>query len=341
MRGARSVLILLTLVLLAAACGGDDDGDGGGGSEEAAGSGLTPVTFRLDWIVDGSHTCFYAAESNGYFRDEGLDVQILEGAGSGTTATLVANGSNDFGFSDAGVVAKTINDGAAITMVADIFQRNPAVIISLKESNISGPEDLVGKSIGGTTGEAPLQLLPAYLSANGVNPDEVDVVNVDPASKPAAVLQKRVDAIVGYSSSDLPIIEAQAPDQLNVQYYADFGVVTLSNGIITSDEMISENPDAVRGFVAAVQKGFEFCEEDQEGAVGMLVDLFPQTVNPDQATIALREVIANLHTERTQDEPIGFMNTDDWAETLETLEQYAELTGPKPPEEYFTNDFIE
>ena len=226
-------------------------------------------------------------------------------------------------------------------MVADIFQRNPSVIISLKSSNISGPEDLVGKTIGGTTGEAPLQLLPAYLSANGVNPDEVTVVNVDPASKPAAVLQERVDAIVGYSSSDLPIIEAQAPDQLNVQYYADFGVVTLSNGIITSNEMISQNPDVVRGFVSAVQRGFEFCEEDPDQAVQMLVDLFPQTVNPDQAGIALREVLANLHTERTEGEPIGFMNTDDWTDTLETLEEYADLTGPKAPEEYFTNDFIE
>ena len=340
MRGARWFLLLLSVSLLVGACGGDDDG---GGAQEGGGgdAGLTPVTFRLDWIVDGSHTCFYAAESNGYFRDEGLDVQILEGAGSGTTATLVANGTDDFGFSDAGVVAKTINDGASIKMVADIFQRNPAVIISLKESNIAGPEDLVGKAIGGTTGEAPLQLLPAYLSANGVNPDEVEVVNVDPASKPAAVLQKRVDAIVGYSSSDLPIIEAQAPDELNVQYYADFGVVTLSNGIITSSDMISKNPDVVRGFVTAVQRGFEFCEEDQERAVAMLVDLFPQTVNPDQATIALREVINNLHTERTQGEPVGFMSTDDWSDTLETLEQYADLTSPKAPEEYFTNDFVE
>jgi NitT/TauT family transport system substrate-binding protein len=339
MRGARWLLVLLTLTLIAAACGGDEEG--GGGSEAGGGAELTPVTFRLDWIVDGSHTCFYAADSLGYFRDEGLDVQILEGAGSGTTATLVANGSNDFGFSDAGVVAKTINDGASIKMVADIFQRNPSVIISLKESNITAPEDLAGKTIGGTTGEAPLQLLPAYLQANGVDPDEVNVVNVDPAAKPAAVLQKRVDAIVGYSSSDLPIIEAEAPGQLNVQHYADFGVVTLSNGIITSDDMLADNPDVVRGFVTAIQKGFDFCEQDQEKAVAMLVDNFPQTVNPDQATIALQEVIDNLHTERTQDDPIGFMNADDWSDTLKTLEQYADLTGPKAPEEYFTNDFVE
>ena len=68
MRGARSLLILLTLLLVAGACGGDDGDEGGAGSAGGSDS-LTPVTFRLDWIVDGSHTCFYAAESNGYFRE--------------------------------------------------------------------------------------------------------------------------------------------------------------------------------------------------------------------------------------------------------------------------------
>lgn len=335
----RLFLLLIAVVsLIAASCGNDDGGGGSGGG--SGGGELMPVTYRLDWITDGSHTCYYAALTKGYFRDEGLDVTILEGAGSGTAANLVANGTDDFGFSDAGVVAKAINDGASIVTVAGIYQRNPSIIISLKESGIESAEDLVGKTIGGSTGEAPLQLLPAYLSANGVDLADVKVVNVDPAAKPAAVLEKQVDAIVGYSSSDLPIIEAEAPGELNVQYYAEHGVVTLSNGVIVSTEFAEENPDAVEGFVAAVQRGFEFCQDDPDAAVKILVDAFPMTVNPDQATIALREVMANLHTERTQDEPIGFMDAADWQDTLDALEEYAELTDPKAPEDYFTNDFI-
>lgn len=332
------LLLLLVTSLFIAACGND------GGSTETADSGggdLLPVTYRLDWIADGSHTCFYAAKANGYFHDEGLDVTILEGAGSGTAATLVANGSNDFGFSDAGVVASTINDGGDIRMVAGIFQRNPSVILSLTESGIEGPEDLVGKTVGAASGEAPVQLLPAYLSANDVNPDDVKVVNMDPAAKATALLQKRVDAIVGYSSSDLPVVEAEQPGKITVQYYADYGVVTLSNGLIVSREFAEENPDAVRGFVSAVQRGFESCQEDEEAAVKNLVDTFPMTVNPDQASIALREVLANLHTRRTEGEPIGFMNAEDWQDTLDTLEKYAGLEDPKAPEEYFTNEFIE
>ena len=186
-----------------------------------------------------------------------------------------------------------------------------------------------------------MQLLPAYLGANDVAPDAAEIVNIDPAAKLTALLEERVDAIVGYSSSDLPIAETQASGGLNVQHYADYGVVTMSNGIITSEEMISDRPEVVGSFVAALQRGFEACEEDEPGAVDTLVDAFPQTVNPDEASIALREVLKNLRTERSGDSPIGFMETDDWTDTLTSLEQYSDLSQPKDPETYFTNQFVE
>jgi NitT/TauT family transport system substrate-binding protein len=338
MKALRLIALATILGLVAAACGGD--GDGGGPTTTGSGGGLTNVTFRLDWITDGSHTCFYVALSNGYFEDEGLNVEILEGAGSGTAANLVANGSNTFGFSDAGVVVSTINDGAAIKMVAGIFERSPSVIIAKTSSGITTAADLSGKSIGATAGEAPLQLLPAYLQASGVDPDSVEVVNIDPAAKVTALLEDRVDAIVGYSSSDLPVAQSVAGEELAVQYYADAGVVTMSNGIITSNEQIANNPDVVQGFVTAVQKGFEFCEQDPAAAVQLLVDRFPQTVNPDQAAVALNEVLGNLHTERTADQPIGYMDPADWEDTLSTLQQYSGLAEAQAPETYFTNEFI-
>jgi NitT/TauT family transport system substrate-binding protein len=335
MRGSRWVVLAVGLGLVLAACS-DTTQNGEGGEDQ----GLTAVTFRLDWIVDGSHTCFYNALSQGYFRDQGLEVEILEGAGSGTAATLVANGTDDFGFADAGVMAASVNDGAEIKMVAGIYERTPSIILSLASSNIEAPEDLVGKSVGAATTGAPLQLLPAYLNANGVDPNDVRVVNMDPAAELPALFEGRVDALVAYSSSELPIAETERPGELSVQYYADHGVVTLSNGVITRNDMIENNPEIVQAFVTAVQKGFEDCQNDSDGAVQRLVDRFPQTVSPDAATIALREVLNNLHTERTQDQPVGFMDPQDWVDTLASLEQYAGLTDPQAPETYYTNEFV-
>jgi NitT/TauT family transport system substrate-binding protein len=340
--GASTALAILAGVLIG--CGGDDSASSDSGTADSGASGAAePVklTYRLDWLVGGAHTCYYRAASAGHFEKQGLDVEILEGSGSGTTATLVANGENDFGFSDAGVVAKTVNTGAAIKLVAGIYQRTPSVIISLKESGINGPADLDGKTVGASTGEAPLQLLPAYLSAAGVDPKAAKVVNMDPGSKIPALLKGRVDAIVGYATDDLPAAETEAPGKLAVQYYADNGVTTLSNGIITSQKMIDEQPETVRKFVTAVQDGFADCEADQAGAVAELAEEFPQKVNEEQATIALREVLNSLHTEKTEGKATGFIEPEDFADTLSTLEQYADLKDPQAPETYFTNEFVE
>jgi NitT/TauT family transport system substrate-binding protein len=326
-----------TLAVLASTMGCGVSNTGADTSE----NGKTAVSFRLDWLVGGAHACYYRADSGGHFADQGLDVEILEGSGSGTTATLVANGSDQFGSADTGVVAKTINTGADIPLIAGIYQRTPSVIIALKSSGIDEPGDLVGKTVGAATGEAPLQLLPAFLGANDVDPAGVQVVNMDPASKIPALLQERVDAIVGYSTDDLPVAETQAPGELAVQYYAENGVTTLGNGIVVNGSFADQNPEVVEGFMKAVQAGFADCEEDPEGVVEELVARFPQTVDAEQALIALNEVLKTLHTDRTKGKPVGWVSPEDFSETLDTLEEYAGLTDVKPADAYFTNEFTE
>jgi NitT/TauT family transport system substrate-binding protein len=125
-----------------------------------------------------------------------------------------------------------------------------------------------------------------------------------------------------------------------VQYYADNGVTTLSNGIITSQKMIDEHPDTVRKFVAAVQEGFADCQKDQQAAVDALAKEFPTKVDKAQATIALREVLNSLHTDRSKGQATGWIAPEDFAGTLSTLGKYAGLKGAKSPDSYYTDDFV-
>lgn len=329
--------MLLVLALVSFACGGDG-GDSGGAEEEG---GLTRVSFRLDWIVNGSHTAFYAAQDQGYFEEEGLFVELVEGAGSGTAATLVGNNTDDFGFSDAGVVARSVAEGVPVKMVMGIFQRNPSIILSLESAGIETAQDLVGKQVGASSGEAPLQLLPAYLEASGVDPDDVEIVNMDPGAKLPALFEGRVDALVAYDSVELPIAEGEAPEEVSYQHYADEGVVALSNGIIVNPELIEDDPETVQAFVSALQKGFEWSQENPDEAVEILANLFPQTVNADQALSAFGIVGEGLTTERTSGEPVGYMAPEDWEDTLTTLETYADLTDAPAAEDLYTNEFVE
>lgn len=329
----RNALVLVVmLALLVAACGSNSDND--------SASGLTDVTFRLDWVVVGQHAPFYAALEQGFFEDEGLSVEILEGFGSGLAATLVGNGTDDFGFSDAGVVALSLEQGVPIKMVMGVLQRNPSVILSLASSGIESPADLAGKTVGASPGEAPLTLLPAYLNANGVDEGDVDIVNMDPSAKVTALLEQKVDAIVGYATAELPVARANAEEEINVQLYADYGITALSNGIITSDSMLEENPDVVAKFVRAVEKGIAWTLENQEEAVDILVNRFPQTVVKEDAVITLQETLDSLHTSRTEGEPIGFMAPEDWQETLDLYTELGLLKEEISPEDVYTNEYV-
>lgn len=334
MNGRLLARVSVAFLLVCAACGGD-----GGGTTSGGDGSLVQVTLRLDWIVDGSHAPFYAAVDQGFFADEGLDVEILEGGGSGLAATLVGNKNNDFGFADAGVVAQSIGEGVPIVMVMGLYQRNPSVIMSLESAGIAGPQDLVGKTVGGTPGEAPLQLLSVYLESNGVDPNAVEVVNMDPSAKTPALYNGRVDAIVNFSTV-VPLVEPDAPEPLSVQFYSDFGVVALSNGIVVPADSLEEQPETVEGFVRAVQSGFEFALAQPDVAAEALAGRFPNTVNPEQARAVLDIALASLYTDRTQDQPIGYMDPDDWEQTLQTLIDVDALSEVQPTEDYYTNQFI-
>src|SRR3546814_20757844 len=87
------------------------------------GAALTPVTMQLDWVLAGPNAGFMIAKEKGFYEEEGLDVTINQGKGSGNTAQLVASKAVDFGFSDGYVVANSISKGADITMVARSEER--------------------------------------------------------------------------------------------------------------------------------------------------------------------------------------------------------------------------
>ena len=113
-----------------------------------AATALKPVTFTLDWLYQGASAGFLVAQEKGFYRDAGLDVTILAGKGSGTTAQLVASKATPIGFSDGFVVANSVAKGMAIKTVGTIYRRDPAAIMVLDELPIKSPKDLEGK-VGG------------------------------------------------------------------------------------------------------------------------------------------------------------------------------------------------
>src|SRR5512138_2935691 len=190
----------------------------------------TPVTFQLNWMAGGPNAGFAAAVAEGYYKDAGLDVTLVQGNGSGNTAQLVANGRAQIAYADAVAVSQLIAKGAPMKIIATIYQSNPNAVMALKKTGIKSVADLRGKKVGVPSGSSQTTMLPLLLKSNNLKESDINMIDMPVASMVPALLQGQVDAVLG--SIDAYQIQAESQGaQLDVYRFADHGVPTVSTSI--------------------------------------------------------------------------------------------------------------
>ncbi|MCG6205269.1 ABC transporter substrate-binding protein [Rhodopseudomonas sp. HC1] len=299
---------------------------------------LRAVSLQTDWIYGGPNAGFLVAKEKGYFADQGLDVSINQGKGSGNTAQIVASKAAQFGFADGYVVGNTVSKGAKLKMVAGIYRRNPCAVLVLEGSDVKEPKDLIGKTVGITTGSAQFQQFPAFLKSSGVDPASVRVVNVDGAGAGPALINGQVAAIAGFAQGYIPSIEIRGKKNVRPFWYSDAGLVCMSNGLIVHDDMLSE-PDVIRGMVLASVKGFLYGRAHPD-ELTQVVKKYLESTDP---AITLREAQLSWSTWVTPtsaNKPLGWMPPEDWASTVAVLKANAGVTTALEPAALYTNDFV-
>lgn len=300
---------------------------------------LRPVTMQTDWGFNGPNSGFAVAKEKGFFAEEGLDVTINEGKGSGNTAQIVGSKAAQFGFSDGYVVANSISKGIDIKMVAAIFRRNPAAAIVLERSDIKSPKDLEGKRVGIPTGSAQFQQWPAFVKGCGLDGSKVRVVNVDPAGAPPALLSGQVEAIAGFAQGWTPAIELRGNEKARMFWYADCGVSTISNGIIVHNDLIKESPELIAPFVRASLKGFLYARQNPSEAAQIIKE-YQQSADPAMTTREMELSWSTWVTPTTAGKPLGWMPEEDWKSTVDILKTYGGVTTDLDPASMYTNEYV-
>src|SRR5438067_8631494 len=243
------------------------------------------VSMRLDWLYQGPNAGFMIALEKGYYEQAGLNVEIGPGKGSGSTAQLVASKATQFGFADGFVVGNSVSKGMSIKMVAGIFRRNPTAVVVLDESDIRTPKDLEGKTVAIPTGATQFQQWPAFVKGCGLDASKIRVVNIDPAGSPPALITGQVPAIAGYASGQVPSVEIRGNTNARVFWYADCGVTAVSNCIVAHSDLIKEDPELVRSFVAASLRGFWYGRKNLDEMIAIARKYSPAI----ESAIARRE----------------------------------------------------
>ena len=222
----------------------------------------TKVRFQLDWRLDGQVAPFFMSACKGYFKNEGLDVQLDAGAGSSLAVQRVGSGTYDMGFGDTSSLIEFAagnfsNPSNRVRAVYITYDATPAGIMMLKKSGIGKPVDLVGKTLGAPTFDAGRKLWPLFARAQGIDPAKVKWETMEPRLREQMLAQGRLDAITGFvASSVISLNEAGVKDDDIAWFnYKDFGVKVYGNAVLANEKFLKDNPKAIAGFLRAYNRG--------------------------------------------------------------------------------------
>ena len=269
---SKAIAILGSIAMLVgvAACGQSNDST----KTATDGNDLTKVTFMLSWAPDTNHIGVYVAKNKGYFKQAGLDVDIVAVAQAGAEQA-VNNGMADFALSNLTNVGIYTLKGAKIKQVMQVQQKPSAIWCSLASNkDIKSPKDFDGKTFatfGSNESDAVIRRMIQTDGGKGT----FDKVTVG-TSTFQTLSSKKADFGGFYATWEGVQADMYGP-KLNCFTEPDYGVPGNADtiGVITSDKTISSNPGLVKKFVQATKKGYEYAYSHPDDAAAILVKEAP------------------------------------------------------------------
>lgn len=250
-------------------------GCGNSGSNE---NGLTKITFVLDWTPNTNHTGLYVAQELGYFKEAGLEVEIVQPPEDGAEV-LVASGKAQFGvsFQDSLAPAFAGHNALPITAVASVIQHNTSGIISRKGEGMDTPKGMEGHNYATWNGSIELATLKSVVEADGGDFNKVELIPSTVTDEVSALKTKSVDSIwIFYAWAGVKT----ELEGLDTDYFAFADIDPVFDYytpvIISGNKFLQENPDTAKAFLSALSKGYQYAMENPEAAADILCKAAPE-----------------------------------------------------------------
>jgi len=295
---------------------------------------LTTVQLPMGYIPNIQFAPFYVAAEKGYYRDAGIDIKFDYSVEPDGVA-LVGAGDRPFAVVSGEQVLLARAQELPVVYVMAWYQGYPVAVVSKKAAGISTPADLRGKKIGlpGLYGASYVGLR-ALLKSAGLQESDVTLDSIG-FNQVEALATDQEQAVVGYVTNEPIQLEANGYD-VNTITVADY-VNLASNGIISNEKTISQNPDLVRNFVQATLKGVRDTIANPDEAYQISRKYVDTLASADEAT--QKKILATTIA-LWQTDNLGLSDPQAWQNMQNVLLDMGLYSAPLDLSKAFTNDFI-
>src|SRR5207249_6319457 len=300
------------------------------------------VVLMLNWYTYSEHAPFYLGKERGYFDQEGIDLGIQEGRGSGVTVQAVAAGTATFGYADVPTMIKGAAKGAPVTAIGVALQTSPMSVMGFADKNIRKPDDIKGKTVAVTPGDSMSQIWPLFLKKTNLKESDFKQVAGDAQTKLNAVINGQADLLLGYVMDQAIKLQDATHKPIHPIRFADYGINMVSSGIIVQKDFLKNKPDVVKRFMRAATRSLEEAAKNPDAAIDAMLKANPKPGVKDTALVGMKATAALYKgPDNPNDRPFR-VGAKNMSETMTLLVDYGGLdkaTAGKA-EDYYTNDYL-
>lgn len=324
------VLLVVTCLVLLTACSG-------GAESTAEPAALTPVTYALGYLHDVQFAPLYVAADKGYFREEGIDIELVPVFES-ESIPKISSGELQFGTVSADQVLLARAQGVPLVYVAAWYQRFPIAIVVRQSLGLESPADLQGRNvaISERSGAAYLALR-AILQAGRLNEGDIVIKEIG-FTQLDAFTSGQEDVVVVYRNNEAVRLQNMG-EEITV-FEVDEANQLAANGMITNETTIAEQPEVVQGMVRAFLRGLQDTIDNPAEAFEISKKYVESLANADAAELAVQEQVLAASIELWQTDHLGMSQEETWQHSTDLLTDMGLLSTRPVLSEAYSNEFV-
>lgn len=282
-----------------------------------------PLAMQLDWKFNVQFAGLLMADYEGLYADSGLSVTLKPWESGIVVPEMVAADPMTIGCAEQNLILSAQAEGAPIRAIATMFQASPLALMSLPESNITSLQDLVGKLVG--VHVDGLQVMDLVKGVSGIGVDDLEVIEIPYENKYDLLLSGELAAIQCYAVDEPIGFKAKTGIEPKVLNLADYGYEAYAQVSFAHTDLLAQEPEAVKQFLAATFAGWQKTLEDIPAAAAMVVNSYvePGSKYEDLAyqTNSLK-LIADYMLMGIEPAEIGVISSDRWSRMVERFVEY-------------------